>query len=89
MNIPFTSNKIIKNKKEIIYNKIGNNYHKTRAPDPRIVNKIVDLIGPCNLKNIIDLGAGTGNYSFELAKKGFIVTAIEPSEVMISQSKNI
>jgi SAM-dependent methyltransferase len=34
---------------------------------------------------ILDVGAGTGNYSNGLANKGYRVIAVEPSEVMLGQ----
>ncbi|WJH36611.1 class I SAM-dependent methyltransferase [Paenibacillus sp. CC-CFT747] len=36
---------------------------------------------------ILDIGAGTGNYSYELACYGYEVTAVEPSRVMRDQGK--
>ncbi|MGM0852724.1 MAG: class I SAM-dependent methyltransferase [Bacillota bacterium] len=35
----------------------------------------------------IDIGAGTGNYSYELAEEGYNVIALEPSEIMRTQGK--
>ena len=34
---------------------------------------------------IADIGAGTGNYSNEVANRGYQVVAIEPSQIMQSQ----
>ena len=34
--------------------------------------------------SIIDFGAGTGRLSIPLAKKGYKVTAVEPSEAMMT-----
>ena len=74
----------------IIYNKIGINYDKTRKADLRIFNKIFELVDyPVN-KSIIDIGAGTGNYTNLLAEKGNRMVALEPSSVMINQAiKNV
>jgi ubiquinone/menaquinone biosynthesis C-methylase UbiE len=69
------------------YDLIGNNYNKTRIADVRIVNQILSLL-ECNSNTIIaDIGAGTGNYSYELAVRNNIVYAIEPSELMMKQRK--
>jgi ubiquinone/menaquinone biosynthesis C-methylase UbiE len=69
------------------YNRIGLKYNQTRAPDPRIFNEIKKQLN-CPLKsNLIDVGAGTGNYSVELARSGYIVHAVEPSELMQKQRK--
>ncbi|MDZ8070012.1 MAG: class I SAM-dependent methyltransferase [Nostoc sp. DedQUE08] len=68
-----------------IYNSIGQQYSKTRVPDIRIVNKIIDLLNLPKGSIIADIGAGTGGYSLALANKGFLVNAVEPSVVMQKQ----
>ena len=70
-----------------IYNKIGKTYNTTRRADTRIVQRLIlelDVDAPAT---ILDIGAGTGNYSYELAKIGYRVIALEPSEVMRTQGK--
>ncbi len=67
------------------YDQIGKTYSSTRAADPRIVEKLVSLLGLAEGARLIDIGAGTGNYSRALAERGFLVHAVEPSEVMRSQ----
>ncbi|WP_225892723.1 class I SAM-dependent methyltransferase [Nostoc sphaeroides] len=69
-----------------IYNSIGQQYSKTRVPDIRIINKLIDLLNLPKGSIIADIGAGTGGYSLALANKGFIVNAIEPSLVMQNQA---
>jgi SAM-dependent methyltransferase len=69
-----------------IYNSIGQQYSKTRIPDIRIVNKLIDLLNLPAGSTIADIGAGTGGYSFALANRGFIVNAVEPSIVMQKQA---
>jgi ubiquinone/menaquinone biosynthesis C-methylase UbiE len=69
-----------------VYNKIGINYNKTRKADLRIFNKIFEFVDyPIN-KRIIDIGAGTGNYTNLLAEKGNRIVALEPSSEMIKQA---
>ena len=70
------------------YDKIGTGYNNTRKADFRIVNQLVNLIHVKPNGKIADIGAGTGNYSYELAKLDYSVIAIEPSEIMIQQSKS-
>ena len=70
-----------------IYNQIGKTYNTTRRADTRIVQRLIlelDVDAPAT---ILDIGAGTGNYSYELAKIGYRVIALEPSEVMRTQGK--
>ena len=69
-----------------VYNSIGKQYSKTRVPDRRIVNQLIDLLDLPQGSAIADIGAGTGNYSYALANQGFWVKAIEPSVVMQQQA---
>ena len=46
-----------------IYDHIGTGYTKYRCADPRIVEKLADLIGLSSSLILADIGAGTGNYS--------------------------
>ncbi|MEH2435928.1 MAG: class I SAM-dependent methyltransferase [Nostoc sp.] len=69
-----------------IYNSIGQQYSKTRVPDIRIVNKLINLLNLPKNSIIADIGAGTGGYSQALANQGFFVNAIEPSLVMQKQA---
>ncbi|QKQ74703.1 class I SAM-dependent methyltransferase [Nostoc sp. TCL240-02] len=69
-----------------IYNSIGQQYSKTRVPDIRIVNKLIDLLNLPKGSIMADIGAGTGGYSLALANKGFLVNAVEPSVVMQKQA---
>ena len=69
-----------------VYNKIGINYNKTRKADLRIFNKIFELLDYPFNKTIIDIGAGTGNYTNLLAQKGNRIVALEPSSEMINQA---
>jgi ubiquinone/menaquinone biosynthesis C-methylase UbiE len=73
-------------KKMSIYDDIGKIYSKSRVPDSRIVNSVVNLLRLSNKSTITDIGAGTGGYSRAIADRGFYVYAVEPSSVMRSQS---
>lgn len=69
------------------YNDIGKTYNQTRKADKRILQRIINELELDPGSKILDVGAGTGNYSYELAKIGYEITALEPSEVMINQGK--
>lgn len=69
------------------YNQIGTTYDVTRKPDVRITQKLMMELNKKPPATILDIGAGTGNYSYELAKRGYEVIAVEPSDVMMAQGK--
>ncbi len=69
-----------------IYNSIGKLYSKSRIPDSRIVNLLLNLLSLPQGSIIADIGAGTGGYSRAIANQGFFVYAVEPSSVMRSQA---
>lgn len=76
------------------YDRIGKTYNNTRMPDQRITERIkriteriISYLNQAPGSQIIDIGAGTGNYSYELAKNGFEVIAVELSETMRNQGK--
>ncbi len=48
---------------------------------------VLDLIDPEGVKNVIDLGCGTGALTRQLAEKGFNVTGIDASENMLNQAR--
>ncbi len=70
------------------YDNIGQSYNQTRQADPRILQIIITNLDLDKGSQILDVGAGTGNYSYQLAGYGYQVHALEPSEVMIRQGKN-
>jgi len=69
------------------YDEIGKTYSQTRMADARITSAIIRALDLATPSTIVDVGAGTGNYSVELAKLGHITLAVEPSEVMRKQGK--
>jgi len=68
------------------YDSIGASYTATRAADPRITQRLIDLLALPVDSVLIDIGAGSGNYSYALAEHGFAVTAVEPSDTMRNQA---
>ncbi|WLR42274.1 class I SAM-dependent methyltransferase [Bacillus carboniphilus] len=70
-----------------IYNQIGKSYNTTRKADSRITEAIIQELNIHPSATILDIGSGTGNYSYELAKVGYQVIAMEPSEIMRRQGK--
>ncbi len=68
------------------YDTIGLSYTKTRQADPRIVDALVSFLALPPGCRIADIGAGTGNYTYALADRGYFVDAVEPSAVMRGQA---
>src|SRR4026208_692289 len=62
-----------------IYEKIGVGYSAARGPDPRIVDRISEVLG--DSKSVLNVGAGAGSYE----PRDRIVVAVEPSAIMIGQ----
>ncbi len=48
---------------------------------------VLGMVGSWEGKNILDVGAGTGRFSIELAKKGASVTSLDGSENMLNVLK--
>ncbi|MEK3808137.1 class I SAM-dependent methyltransferase [Bacillus sp. FSL H8-0547] len=44
-------------------------------------------LGVKPFSTILDIGAGTGNYSYELADSGYDVIALQPSKIMRTQAR--
>jgi len=68
------------------YDAIGIKYNSYRNADARIVSVLKELLGLPEGAVVVDVGAGTGNYSNALAASGYRLKAVEPSEVMREQS---
>lgn len=69
----------------MIYDTIGHNYLHSRRADPRVTEAIYAALALSPGVQIVDIGAGTGNYSAALADQGFQIIAVEPSYVMRDQ----
>jgi SAM-dependent methyltransferase len=69
-----------------LYDAIGKNYAQTRRSDPRIAEKLLEILASSPASTIADIGAGTGSYALALAECGYHVSAIEPSVIMRNQA---
>jgi ubiquinone/menaquinone biosynthesis C-methylase UbiE len=67
------------------YDLIGQNYSQVRRADPTILSRLDAALSPAAGRRLLDVAAGTGNYSFALAELGWDVIALEPSAVMLAQ----
>jgi SAM-dependent methyltransferase len=64
---------------EVLYDRIGQGYARTRRPDRRIAAKLGEALG--DARSVVNVGAGAGGYEPEDRE----VTAVEPSAEMIAQ----
>lgn len=71
----------------VLYDTIGKTYRQTRRADARIAARLMELLSLPSDSAVADIGAGTGNYSIELARAGFRCFAIEPSIAMAKQAE--
>ncbi|PJZ43901.1 class I SAM-dependent methyltransferase [Leptospira brenneri] len=70
-----------------IYDRIGTSYNKTRKADLHIASLSEEnLCLKLERASLLDVGAGTGNYSHFFSSKGHHVTAVEPSGIMMAQA---
>jgi len=72
-----------------VYDRIGVGYNITRTADSYIATRILELLNPQKGKHYLDIGCGTGNYTKKVASKNYHFWAIDPSLVMLDQSKYI
>jgi protein-L-isoaspartate O-methyltransferase len=68
------------------YESIGEGYPRNGQADSRIVGELARLLGPPKGGEILDVGAGTGNYAAALARLGYRVIAVEPAATMRRQA---
>ncbi|MGB3533160.1 MAG: class I SAM-dependent methyltransferase [Microcoleaceae cyanobacterium] len=68
-----------------LYDMIGKTYTQTRKSDPRIAEKLLEILASSQVFTVADIGAGTGSYALVLAEYGYRVLAIEPSATMRNQ----
>jgi len=60
---------------------------KDYAAECDIIERILKEYGQGRAGTLLDLGCGTGNHAFPLAKRGYRVTGVDRSEEMLNQLK--
>jgi ubiquinone/menaquinone biosynthesis C-methylase UbiE len=73
----------------IVYDKIGSNYNKTRCADPYLTKRLSSLLSLKQSLHYLDVGCGTGNYTIALANCGCNFYGIEPSKIMLAKATEI
>ncbi len=67
---------------DLIYKEIVN--YEREADD---LEKILTEFGEHRTKQVLDVACGTGSHSLILAKRGYEVTGIDSSEMMVKEAK--
>ncbi|REH86179.1 hypothetical protein DOS63_04285, partial [Staphylococcus felis] len=77
--------------KEIVFNSYFNSNIEGGSEDESKINSTVEFIvnnfPTQKYPRILDLGCGPGFYSYKLAKKNYLVTGIDISDVALSYAK--
>ena len=72
---------------KIKYDKIGENYNRTRKADSVLTVKLLDYLCPKKEATYLDIGCGTGNYTHEFQQRRFAFIGIDPSEKMLDKAR--
>jgi SAM-dependent methyltransferase len=70
----------------VSFGAVADAYERGRPPYPP---EAIDWLLPAGAARVLDLGAGTGKLTRQLAGRGLDVTAVEPSEGMREQSRRV
>jgi SAM-dependent methyltransferase len=73
----------------INYGQLAPGYDKSRRSEPAILSALIAGLRSLNAQSVLEIGAGTGNYSAAIAASGFALTAVdrEPAMVAIGAAK--
>ncbi len=67
----------------INYGQLAPQYDESRRAEPAIVVALVKGLRSLGARSVLEIGAGTGNYTGALAAEGFSVTALDRSPAMV------
>jgi SAM-dependent methyltransferase len=70
----------------VSFGAVADAYERGRPPYPA---EAIDWLLPAGAAHVLDLGAGTGKLTRQLAGRGLDVTAVEPSEGMREQLRRV
>lgn len=69
------------------YDRIGLPYNSTRNADPYLASRLLHHLNPQPGKFYLDIGCGTGNYTFALHQKGIHFIGVDPSKEMLEKAR--
>jgi SAM-dependent methyltransferase len=61
--------------------------HRDNAEAQKLIDLILQVNKPFQKSKILDLACGNGRHSIELAKKGFCITGVDLSEMLLNEAK--
>lgn len=73
---------------DIVYNRIGGTYDRTRRAEPEIVRRLLRHLSTKPGVQVLDVACGTGNYTVALAEAGMRMTGVDVSDVMLSRARS-
>ena len=72
---------------QVDYGKISRVYDVSRAANAETASKLITLLGVNRHSVIIELGCGTGNYTFAMQRRARLVAGIDISPAMIQKAR--
>lgn len=69
------------------FDELVKNFESSKRDSWQKPNKVIDLMGDINGKSIMDIGAGTGYFSFKMATKGANVIAADVDDRFLDYIK--
>ncbi len=73
--------------RSVDYNKVSRVYDTSRVANPETTEKLIRLLGISTNSIILDLGCGTGNYTFTLGRMAKTVVGIDLSTGMLEKAR--
>jgi ubiquinone/menaquinone biosynthesis C-methylase UbiE len=67
----------------INYGQVASAYDNSRCVEPAIALALIEGLRSLDARSILEIGAGTGNYTGSLTASGFSVTALDRSPAMV------
>ena len=67
----------------INYGQVASGYDNSRCVEPAIAGALIDGLRSLGTRSVVEIGAGTGNYTGALKAGGFSVIALDRSPAMI------
>jgi SAM-dependent methyltransferase len=71
----------------IDYSAVAENYDRSRRAEPAIATSLCDALDAIGARTVLEIGAGTGNYTAAIAARGFEITAGDRSAPMIDRGR--